>query len=164
MSQETQVVIIQPSNPMEVLNLIDAASCERFGHDLAALVREGHIDPIEVRVKMKAWEKAFKAAETAIAPEVEREAAKHGKAFDFMGAKCEWVPTYTAYEYDGCGYPAWEEADAAERSAKSSKKDAETFLKNVKQSFTMVDDRTGEVITINPPLKKQTEGLRITIK
>ena len=164
MSQETHVVIIQPSNPLEVLNLIDAKSCEQFAHDMAALVKEGHVDPIQVRVLMSAWEKAFKSLKTAIEPETEREAMKHGKSFDFMGAKCEWVPTYTAYEYDACGYPLWEEADAAERSAKNAKKDAETFLKNVKQSFTMVDDRTGEVITINPPVKKQTEGLKITIK
>lgn len=164
MSHTPTLQVIQPSNPMEVLNLIDAKSCEQFAHDMAALVKEGHVDPIQVRVLMSAWEKAFKSLKTAIEPETEREAAKHGKAFDFMGAKCEWVPTYTAYDYKGCNYPAWEEADFNEHSAKNHKKMAEDFLKNVKQPFTMVDDRTGEVITINPPVKTQREGLKITIK
>ena len=164
MSRETQIRVVYPDSPISVLELIDAATCEQFAHDMAALVQQGHVDPIQVRVLMSAWERAFKSLKTAIEPEVANEAAKHGKAFDFMGAKCEWVPVYTSYDYKGCNYPAWEEADFNEHSAKNHKKMAEDFLKNVKQPFTMVDDRTGEVITINPPVKRQTEGLRITIK
>lgn len=147
---------------MEVLNLIDAASCERFGQDLAALVREGHIDPIEVRVKMKAWEKAFKAAESAIAPEVEREAAKHGKAFDFMGAKCEWIPTYTAYDY--AKDVTWNNFKEKVEQATAKQKEREAFLKTVKEPFQQLDPDTGELITVTPPIKTQREGLRITIK
>jgi hypothetical protein len=158
--------IIQPSNPLEVLNLIDTKTCEQFAHDMAALVREGHVDPIQVRVKISAWEKAFKSLKTAIEQEVATEAAKHGKAFEFMGAKCEWVPTFTQYDYSHCADPEWEEYDAAETSAANSRKERETFLKALKEPITMIDTRqgSGEVITVNPPTKTQKEGLKITIK
>lgn len=162
MSRETTIQVIQPSNPLEVLNLIDVKSCERFGLDLAALVREGHIDPLAVRVAMKVWEKAFKVAESAIAPEVEREAAKYGKSFDFMGAKCEWVPTYTEYDYSRD--VTWATLRDAVEAAVEKRKQREAFLKTVKDPMKLVDEETGEVMQIYPPVKKQTEGLKITIK
>lgn len=164
MSHTPTLQVIQPSNPMEVLNLIDAKSCEQFAHDMAALVKEGHVDPIQVRVLMSAWEKAFKSLKTAIEPETEREAAKHGKAFDFMGAKCEWGATYTQYDYLGTGDPEWAEHQRAELHVSNQRKDREAFLRSLKQPIDVVSRETGEVITINPPVKTQREGLKITIK
>lgn len=164
MSHNPNLQIIQPSNPLEVLNLIDAASCEQFAHDMAALVQQGHVDPIQVRVLMSAWEKAFKSLKTAIEQEVANEAAKHGKAFDFMGAKCEWVPTYTTYDYLGTGDHEWAIANRAEQSAAEDRKEREKFLRTLTKPLDLVSRETGEVITINPPVKRQTEGLRITIK
>ncbi len=161
MSRET-IQVIQPSNPLEVLNLIDAKSCEQFAHDMAALVREGHVDPIQVRVLISAWEKAFKSLKTAIEAEVAREAAKHGKTFDFMGAKCEWVPTYTAYDYSRD--VTWSNFKDAVEKATAKQKEREAFLKTVKEPFTQLDEPTGELITVTPPIKTQTEGLKITIK
>jgi hypothetical protein len=161
MSHET-IQVIQPSNPLEVLNLIDAKSCDRFAHDMAALVQQGHVDPIQVRVLISAWEKAFKSLKTAIEPEVAREAEKHGKSFEFMGAKCEWVPTYTEYDYSRD--VTWENLKQAVEKATEKRKEREAFLKTVKEPFKQVDEETGEVMQIYPPVKKQTEGLKITIK
>lgn len=162
MTRETTIQVIQPSNPLEVLNLIDAKSCEQFAKDMAALVQQGHVDPIQVRVLMSAWEKAFKSLKTAIEPEVAREAEKHGKAFDFMGAKCEWVPTYTDYDYSRD--VTWGNLKQAVETATEKRKEREAFLKTVKEPFKQVDEETGEVMQIYPPVKKQTEGLKITIK
>ena len=153
-----------PKTPLSVLTLIDAATCEQFAHDMAALVQQGHVDPIQVRVLMSAWEKAFKSLKTAIEPEVEREAAKHGKAFDFMGAKCEWVPTYTTYDYLSTGDHEWAEANRAEEVAAGERKDRERFLRTLTKPIDIVSRETGEIITINPPVKRQTEGLKISIK
>lgn len=147
---------------MEVLNLIDVKSCERFAHDMGALVKEGHVDPIQVRVLISAWEKAFKSLKTAIEPETEREAAKHGKAFDFMGAKCEWVPTYTAYDYSND--VTWNNFRVKVEEATAKQKEREAFLKTVKEPFQQLDPDTGELITVTPPVKSQREGLKITIK
>lgn len=151
---------------MEVLSLVDAKSCEQFAHDMAALVQQGHVDPIQVRVLISAWEKAFKSLKTAIEPETEREAAKHGKSFEFLGAKCEWVPVSTVYYYGDCGDPEWEEYSAAEESACEYRKKRENFLKGLMGPITLVDTRqgSGEIVTVTPPIKTQKEGLRITIK
>jgi hypothetical protein len=83
-----------------------------------------------------------------------------------MGAKCEWVPTFTQYDYSRCADPEWEEYDAAERSATNSRKDRETFLRALKEPITLVDTRqgNGEIVTVKPPVKTQKEGLKITIK
>ena len=162
MSKEQPLYIVQPSNPIEVLALIDAASCERFANDTASLVREGHVDPIQVRVLMSAWEKAFKSLKSAIEPEVAREAEKHGRAFDFMGAKCEWVPVSTVYDYSRD--VTWANFKAAVDAATAKQKEREAFLKTVKEPFQQLDPDTGELITVTPPIKTQTEGLKITIK
>lgn len=160
MSQETTLQVIQPSNPLEVLALIDVKSCEQYAREITALVKEGHADPIQVRVLMSAWEKAFKSIKTAIEPETEREAMKHGAKFDFLGTKCEWVPVFTEYDYSRD--TDWGTLKADVEAAVAKQKERETFLKALDKPFERVEN--DEVITVYPAVKKQREGLKVTIK
>lgn len=154
MSQQP-LQVIQPDNPMSALALIDAKSCEQFARDMAALVHEGHTDPIQVRVFMKVWEKAFEMIKTAIEANVEREAEKHGKSFDFMGAKCEWAVTSTQYDYS---------RDVEWNRLDKEKKSREAFLKALPAPTDVLDKESAEVVTIYPAIKTQSEGLKISIK
>lgn len=164
MSHAQNLQIIQPSNPLEVLTLIDAQSYERFAHQIAFMVKEGHAGAVQSRVSMNFWKKAFALAEKLIEEETERDAERYGKTFEFMGAKCEWGATYTAYDYESTGDDQWAEHKRAELTVAGKRKEREAFLRTLKAPIDIVSRETGEVITIIPPIKTQTEGLKITIK
>jgi len=156
-----------PDTPMSVMTLFDAdkRALEHFVDAIVNQVSEGNENPLKVLALARKMEFALKRINEAIKDNIEREAMKYPKGkFEMLGTEMEYTPTWTEYDYSVCGYPDWEEADAAERSGKNNKKIAETFLRAIKVPFTMIDSRTGEVITINPPLKKQTMGVKTSIK
>ncbi len=160
-------IIIQPDSPLSTLSLFDAdkKALQFFEECIELEVKEGRENALRIETIAKKTIKTMEGILSRIKQNSINEASKYGEA-PFMFGNCEvhYTATKTEYDYSACGYPEWEEADAAEISAKASKKRAEEFLKAVKQPFTMVDTRTGEVVTINPPLKKQWMGVKCTMK
>jgi len=53
---------------------------------------------------------------------------------------------------------SWRESNAEGR------KERETFLKALKEPMEVLDSVTGEVIILRPPVKKSTEGIKVSIK
>ncbi len=160
-------IIIQPDNPLSTLTLFDAdkKSLEFFASCIELEVKEGRENALRIEAIAKKTIKTMEDILSRIKQNSINEAAKYGeRPFSFANCEMHYTATKTDYDYSVCGYPEWEEADAAEISAKRNKKRAEEFLKAVKEPFTMVDRRTGEVVTINPPLKKQWMGVKVTIK
>lgn len=159
-------IIIQPESPLSTLTLFDAnkKSLEFFAECIAMDVKEGNENALRVHAIAKKVIATMEDIISRIKTNTVNEAEKYGeKEFEFANCKMHYTPTRTEYDFSVCGYPEWEEADAAEISAKAHKKRAEEFLKAVKEPFTMVDTRTGEVVTISQPLKKQTMGVKVTI-
>jgi hypothetical protein len=152
MSKETQV-LIQPDNPISVLKLIEPKDCEKFGQLTASLVHEGHISAVEVEVLVKAWDKAFEGLRKAIRDNVNSEGEKYGEnqKFSLMGGEYAYTTVNTQYDYKVCDDPIWNELEQA-------KKDREAFLKTLKAPMDVrVND---ELVTIKPPLKKSTMGIK----
>ena len=128
-------------------------------------VENGKVDPLRVQLLCKTLEEISDKIKNGIKDNLKTAAAKYGdKPFMFAGAEFHLTSTYTKYDYSECGDPAWEEWSFDESSAKRKREDRETFLKSLKEPITMVDDRTGELCTVRPPVKKQTEGVKISIK
>lgn len=149
----SDIQVIQPSDPISVLKLIEPKDCSRFAQLAASLVHEGHIDAIDVEVLVKAWEKAFKELRTAIKDNVSNEGMKHGEnqRFSLMGGEYSYTAVHTEYDYKVCNDPEWNELTEA-------KKNRESFLKTITKPL---DVRVGdELVTINPPLKKITMGIK----
>jgi len=165
---ELRIVNEAPSTAMEVLSLFATSKdgIQSFSNQIISAVREGQIDALRVKAYLKTLQAIAERIDEATKNEQATEAAKYGEGKPFELAGCEMVltPTYTKYEYEHCNYPDWEEAEAAIASGKKMKEHAEVFLKALTKPHTMVDDRTGEVITVNPALKKSTMGVKVTIK
>jgi len=160
-------IVIMPDNPMSVMTLFDSdkASLDRFIDYIANTIESGMDDPLKVLAISKKMEYVTDGVKARIKDATIREAEKHGeKSFPWGNCEMHLAPTYTKYDYSKCNDPEWEESDAKERSGSNSKKEREKFLQQIKKSFTMIDDRTGEVITITPPVKTQTMGVKVTIK
>ena len=141
---------------------------QSIGETVAVILKavdDGAVNPLEARIRLKAIEEVVSTASSSIAKYVRDEAEKHGtKSFDYMGAKVELAETGVNYNYDVCGDPEWEELQTSLKQLKADIKAREEFLKSLKKPITVANEETGEVITIKPPVKTSTSGVKISIK
>ena len=57
------------------------------------------------------------------------------------------------YDFSKCNHPQWIELDSKEKSIKDAKKEIETTLKSISKPLTIVDEQTGDVVEVLPPIK-----------
>lgn len=74
----------------------------------------------------------------------------HKEAFGFTFTKKE---AGAKYDFSNCNHPKWIELSQKESELKEQKKVIETTLKTIKAPMTIVDDETGDIISVNPPIK-----------
>lgn len=128
-------------------------------------MREGRISAIAVRVWIKSAEEIIDRVKRESIDAQLREADKYpGKTFQAYGATITKAETGTKYDYKTCGDTVWERLDVDTKAAASKQKMREEFLKTLKEPLTVIDDLTGEVVTILPPAKTSTSGLNVSIK
>lgn len=159
--------IILPDSPSAVLQLLNAdkQALENFSNAIIRDVKEGRSNPLEIQVLIKKYEFVLNEIKENIKGNVNTETLKHGeKPFTYGGAECHYTPTKTEYDFSQCGDTEWETLDAEISALQSRKKFREAFLKSLTNPITVVSELTGEVDTISPPQKKQSYGLKVTIK
>lgn len=136
-----------------------------FSDQVIESVRQGEANPIEVLVIMKAFEKAQERILKEIREHFVNEASKYPEnAFDFNGAKIEKAEVGTKYNYSICNDPIYKRRLEISEQAKEQLKEREDFLKSLKEPLKYIDEDTGEVIRIIPPLKTSTTSLKVSIK
>jgi hypothetical protein len=167
MNQNEQLQAL--STPIGVLSFMPEtkAQVQTFAEMIRLEVINGNINPLEVMARVKAVEATIKAVldMPEIKDEARAEAEKYGeKSFDFKNFRVEQAEVGVSYDYSGCGCPIYNRLEAEFKTAKKLLSDRETELKALKNPQTVVDDITGEVATINPPLKRSTSGLKFTLK
>jgi len=159
--------IILPDTPSSVLQLLNAdkAALEKFANSIIQDVKEGRENPLEIQLLIKKYEFVLNEIKENIKVNVNTEVAKYGeKPFDYGSAQMHYTPTATSYDFSVCNDPTWNEYDKIARESLFHRKQREDFLKNVIEPFTIADMVTGEMSTVNPPNKKQTHGLKVTLK
>lgn len=136
-----------------------------FSDQVIESVRQGEANPIEVLVIMKAFEKAQERILKEIREHYVNEASKyHENSFEFNGTKIEKAELGTMYNYAVCNDTVLERLEVDFDTAKEKLDERKKFLQALKQPLTVVDELTGEIVTINPPVKKSTSGLKVFIK
>jgi hypothetical protein len=159
--------IILPDSPSSVLQLLNAdkAALERFANTIIQDVKEGRENPLEIQLLIKKYEFVLNEIKENIKVNVNTEVAKYGeRPFEYGSAQMHYTPTRTEYDFEVCNDPDWEQYNADVISATGSKKGREEFLKALKEPITMIHHVTGEVVTVTPPQKKQSMGLKVTLK
>lgn len=160
----TQVIL--PDTPSAVLQLLNAdkQALENFANAIIADVKEGRSNPLEIQILIKKYEYVLNEIKENIKVNVNTETIKHGeKPFNFGGAECHYTPTRTEYDFTVCNDNEWELYDWQIKISTDKRKEREAFLKTLKEPMTVVNN-DGEVITISPAQKKQSMGLKVTIK
>jgi hypothetical protein len=156
-----------PSSPISLLNYLPSTGeqVNTFANGIVRSVKDGQENPLNVMLQIRAMEKAFKVIMDQIKDEVVTEADKYpGTTFKFRGVDLAKGDVSTSYDYTICGDTEWERRKVDADSAKEKLSEREAFLKALKEPVTIVDEMTGEVVTVRPPLKKSVAGVKFFIK
>ncbi len=156
-----------PSNAWGVLNQFSTSltGVSVFSDQLIEGVQEGTINPIELRVFIKSLE--------MILERVNKETQKNQlnaadfypeKTFKAFGAEITKGATFTSYDYSGCNDKEWDRWNKEKEIVSEKVKKREIFLRSMTKPESVFDEDTGETWTINPPVKKETLGLKVSIK
>jgi hypothetical protein len=138
---------------------------EMFSNQLIRQVKDGHVNALELKAYLKTLELIVEKVNEATRSEQLEEADKYGeKKFDAFGFEIEKAELGTKYDYSSCGDTVYERREVDLKTSKRMLDERIAFLKSVKEPLTLVDELTGEVVTIRPPLKKSTTGLRLIAK
>lgn len=133
---------------------------------LVEMVQSGMTDPLTMLVKLKFAQSVIADVIESIQPNCVDEASKYHKGEDIklLGAELKVKEAGVKYDYSGCGDTDWEFYDNMEKVGKEAKNERANFLKSLKKSETIVDENTGEIYTIHPPIKKSSTIVQVTIK
>lgn len=156
-----------PDTAVSVLELFNPSKegIVSFASKVINDVSDGKVDPLRVRLLCNALIDIAGKIDKGTKEQQEKEAAKYGeKIFSFMGADMQYCPTYTVYDYSHCNDRVYESLKEKADLANAALKDRETLLKVLKESQDMLDADTGEVYRVHPAIKKQTMGVKVTIK
>lgn len=140
------------------------AASEGSAEMIAALVRDGDANPLDVSTKLQWMISVLENARKLIQDDCVREIEKHNGKASINGAEVIKKETGTKYDYSGCGDLEWDRHDSAMKGEAELKKEREAFLKTLTKPLTIADEVTGEIITLNPPIKSSTTNIQVTFK
>lgn len=135
-----------------------------FSDQMIEAVQSGEASGLEVQLILKSLEKASERIMKAIKDNILSEAEKYPKGpFEFHGATLQIVEAGTQYDFKVCGDPVHDQRESIVNAAKTLLDERKEFLKSLKEPITIVDEGSGEVVTVRPPLKKSTTTIKTTI-
>lgn len=168
MENEPIIINNTPDTAMSVLSLFNTSKegIERFSNQIIEAVTNGNVDALRVKAYLKTLQEIAERIDKGTKYEQAMEASKYPENKPFMIAGCEMVHTsvHTAYEFAACNDSQWDELQVLKNGIKDKIEAREKFLKAIKERTSIVDEETGAVIRLNPPLKKQTIGVKVSIK
>lgn len=154
-------------SPVQLLTLMASTQTQvdKFSDDIIHTVRSGDIDPLKVLIQIKAMDKASKRIIDEIMPNILKEAEKYQeKNFDFYGNRIEKAEVGIVYDYSVCEDREYDRIEKDIEDLKGQLKRRETFLKGLSEATTVLDEETGEIVRIKPPLKKSSMGVKVFIQ
>lgn len=136
-----------------------------FSDQLIESVKQGEVNPLEVLIQLRAFEKVTKRVLEEIKDELLTASAKYPETrIELYGSVIEKAELGTKYDYSVCNDPVFERLEVDANTSTERMKSRQEFLKALKEPLTFVDEESGEVVRILPPTKKSTTGLKVTIR
>jgi hypothetical protein len=163
--QEQPVIVQGPDTVMGVLAQFStsAEGIAKFSQLVINEVEEGRVDPLDVAIQMKTLEKIVERVGGVLKKYYVSEAEKHGgKPFGWKGAEISVQEVGTKYDYSQCGDPRWNDLTKIIEQAIEQRKELEDFLKHLKG--TTVEVIEGEAVSLRPPLRTSSTGIKISIR
>jgi len=127
----------------------DRATLDSFTETLSMEVVNGEIDPIWLHGTLTKFIKNLQALKELNENELSLDIDK----FETHGYKFAKKEAGTKYDFSNCNHPRLTDLSVKEKEINKEKKDIEALLKTLKNPTTIVDEETGDIVTINPPVK-----------
>lgn len=158
-----------PSTAFGTLRLMPqtALQVRQFSNQLINAVREGSIDPLELVVFLRGMESVSETVRKEIRDNIQNALDKFSeKSIEMYGARLEKAEVGVRYRYETSGDMEWERLDAEIKSLTARREAREKFLRTLDGPINVVDEENtgGEVITIRPPLKTGSPGVKVFLK
>jgi hypothetical protein len=152
---------------MENVSILELTNKEQIASFVTKKVNEclmGELNPLTLKIQVAMIGKALDQINDATKEMQLLEAQKYGaKSFEYQGAKIEISELGTKYNYSVCNDSEINDLNKELEILKSKIKDRESFLKGIKEKLDIVVNGE-EVVTLYPPLKTSTTGLKCTLK
>lgn len=127
-------------------------------------VLDGDINPVEATVKAKSLIEVLTkfVNDDRVKDCTLSEIEKNGKETSWNGARLTIKEVGVKYDYSDCNDPVYMDLLKQKGVIDKQLKERESFLKSLSNRTTIVDDETGEVATVIPPVKMSSQGYTIT--
>jgi hypothetical protein len=136
---------------------------ERVATEMVQGIVDGNLQTEKALLTIRAVRMAMESAEDKIKDQVIDELHRRGKeGFDMYGAKVNLKELGVKYDYTNCIDSEWQSLDAEIKRLTELKKERENFLKSLTKTMTIVDENTGEVMQVHPPIRQSTTSYTIT--
>lgn len=132
--------------------------------DIVTNVEKGYDNTVEIAAKLDFIIKICEGAKKEIKDSVVKELAKDKDRKDYFGYKVEVCEAGTKYDYSNCGDAKWYELQEQLAHLQAQIKDREVFLKGIKEPLAVLNEETGEVFKVSPPVKTSTTTAKFTLK
>lgn len=162
---------------IKTLALFETTKLQRMGFvsDILDKMEMGEVDPLLIHLQLKSAsgisemltdKKKFPEIADRYAKCVLSAAEKYGqKKFDFHNAVIEIKEVGTKYEWDKTGDTVLAMLEQKKLSAENALKERQEFLKGVPaKGLSIIDEETGEMVTVFPPAKSSTTSIAVTLK
>lgn len=128
-------------------------------------VSDGHEDPLKALILAKKLQELGKSIEEKVKDfAIDESRLSKGEVYKTLDVEVTQRDIGVRYNFSKCGHSKWEDLNREFLKIKSEKDEIEKTLKTVTKPLTMIDDETGEVVEINPPVRSGKTGLVLTIK
>lgn len=137
---------------------------ELFSSKIISELESGMINPLDLLKQIKCFEKVIEQTKDTLLKMAREEAEKYGtKNFEFKGVKIELAEVGTKYDYSKCNDFVMAKVSEDLAKLNETKKQRETFLKSLKEPIQLVDEESGDVFQVMPPVKSSSSSLKVTI-
>lgn len=140
---------------------------QSFAQQVLDFVKEGGADPRKILLQAKCVNDIMSAIteDEVFKTMLLAESEKHGKKHEYMNAEFSIREAGVKYDYSNCGDSTYNELIDEKEKLDVKIKDRERFLKYSPQAgTTLVNEDTGETITVYPPSKSSKTIVAVTLK
>lgn len=128
-------------------------------------VLDGQLDEIETFIAAKKGLEFFSQVEKQLRPIAEDKIRlAKGEVYKKYGTEISQAETGVSYSFEECNDPQWNRLKAAADEASTELKNREKTLKTFTKPVDVLDPETGEVTTVNPPIRSGKMGIKLSIK
>ena len=150
---------------LEIANeRINTETIHAFADGILTALDQGEMTAMDVALRFKFFEDLIAATKDKLRPLVVEELNNYHVGEDIVryNGQFKVKEAGTRYDFTNCNDPEWNRLTEVIDGFTKEQKAREKFLRTLTKPLTTVDEQTGEVVTINPPIKTSTTTYAIT--